>query len=158
MASLAAREGEFGLQIAPMLGLSLALLLIALLCAVARVAPDPSETSISTQLPFSGSHGLYVKLFINADDSVSLNGVCFDAVGQSGLPITKLRLKALLAENRYSGVMIQPQPTTRQQRLVDVITSCRSAGFKDIEFGQYPQPPVTIPIPPNPDVPFHPGI
>ena len=134
MASLAAREGGLGLQIAPMLGLSLPLLLIALLYVVARVHPDPSEASISTQLPFSGSHPRYVKLLIATDDGVSVEGVPYDVVGQRGLPVTILQLKALLAHDPSLGVAIQPQASTRQQRVVDVLDACSEAGFKDIEF------------------------
>jgi biopolymer transport protein ExbD len=146
MASMAAREGQLGMQLAPLLGLPFLLLLWLWLCVVSPKTAGLQEGSIATRLSFSGSHPRYVQVSIDDDGSVSIEGVPYDAVGQRGLPITIIQLKARLAQDPSLGVMIQPQPQTRQQRVVDVLTVCSDLGFRDIEFGSWPpKPPPAYP-------------
>ena len=131
MATVATREGEFGLQIAPMLDVLFVLLLFFMVAAGAI----KHETAITTRLPGYGSPKIPVQVLIDAAGSVDLNGASYDAVGQNELPATVTHLKLMLASDPNLSVLIPPQPATRQQRVVDVLNACTAAGVKNLAFG-----------------------
>jgi biopolymer transport protein ExbD len=135
MASVRVREDEFGLQIAPMLDILFVLLLFFMVAA----GTQKREASIVTHLPGSARLSpitqVPVLVTIDADGQVDINGSVCDAAGDSALPETINRLRAIVAENPGQPVYITPTPSTRQQRVVDVLNACTAAGVKNLAFG-----------------------
>jgi biopolymer transport protein ExbD len=127
-----ASDGEFGLQIAPMLDILFVLLLFFMVSAGAQ----KHEASISTQLP-GGQPGndVPVRLGIDADGQVSLNGSPFDTPGDQDLKETRARLHSMIDSNPKQAVIITPTRSTRHQRVVDVLNTCSAAGVKNLAFG-----------------------
>jgi biopolymer transport protein ExbD len=133
MASLAAREGEFGLQIAPMLDILFVLLLFFMVAA----SVQKREAAIATSLPGhkeSPSPQVPVLVTIDADGQVNINSTAADTPTSDELPQTINRLRAITAGNPNQPVFITPQPSTRQQRVVDVLNACTAAGVKNLAF------------------------
>jgi biopolymer transport protein ExbD len=134
MAGAGNSDGEFGLQIAPMLDILFVLLLFFMVSAGAQ----KHEASIETQLPGSGqSPGplVPVQVTIDADGQVSVNSAPVDGPTDSKLTETISRLKAIIASNANQPIIIVPTPSTRQQRVVDVLDACAAAGVKNLAFG-----------------------
>jgi biopolymer transport protein ExbD len=132
MAGGGSSDGEFGLQIAPMLDILFVLLLFFMVSAGAQ----KHEASIATQLP-GGQPGkdVPVQVSIDADGQVSVNNAPVDTPQDSQLNETIERLKAIIASNANQPIIIIPQASTRQQRVVDVLNACQAAGVKNLAFG-----------------------
>ena len=134
MASIAAREGEFGLQIAPMLDILFVLLLFFMVAA----GVQKREAAISTTLPGKDvppGPQVPVLVTIDADGQVNINSAAADTPSSDALPQTVNRLKAITSGNPNQPVFITPQPSTREQRVVDVLNACTAAGVKNLTFG-----------------------
>jgi len=134
MAGASTRDGEFGLQIAPMLDILFVLLLFFMVAA----SVQKREAMISTTLPGKGtSPGPQVPVLvtIDADGQVNINSAASDTPDSAALPQTVNRLKAMIADNPKQPVFITPTPSTRQQRVVDVLNACTAAGVKNLAFG-----------------------
>jgi len=133
MASLGAREGEFGLQIAPMLDILFVLLLFFMVAA----GVQKHEAAISTTLPGKAKSPVLqipVLVTIDSDGQVNINNAAADASSSKDLPLTINRLKAITSGNPNQPVFITPAPSTRQQRVVDVLNACTAAGVKNLAF------------------------
>ncbi len=126
-------DGDFGLQIAPMLDILFVLLLFFMVAA----GSQKHEASIATQLPGKGAPGndVPVQIAIDADGQVSVNNAEADSTIGDDLPETIARLKGMIASNPNEPVIITPTPSTRQQRVVDVLNACTAAGVKNLAFG-----------------------
>jgi biopolymer transport protein ExbD len=134
MASMAARDGEFGLQIAPMLDILFVLLLFFMVAA----SVQKREAAISTTLPGTvvpPSGQVPVLITIDANGQVDINGVASDTPDNHALPQMVNRLNAMIANSPDQPVFITPQPSTRQQRVVDVLNACTAASVKNLAFG-----------------------
>jgi biopolymer transport protein ExbD len=131
MVSTGARDGEFGLQIAPMLDVLFVLLLFFMVAAGAI----KREAAIVTQVPGGGSQPVAVNVSIDAGGTVEVNGMPYDAAGQDALPVTISRLQAMVADDANLSLLISPAPATRQQRVVDVLNACTAAGIHHLAFG-----------------------
>jgi biopolymer transport protein ExbD len=133
MAGGGSGDGEFGLQIAPMLDILFVLLLFFMVAA----GSIKHETSIATQLP-GGQPGkdVPVQITIDADGQVNVNSAPSDTPTGEDLPETVNRLKGLVASNPNQPVIVTPTPSTREQRVVDVLNACAAAGVKNLAFGQ----------------------
>jgi len=131
-----AGDGEFGFQIAPMLDVLFVLLLFFMVSAGAQ----KHEASISTQLP-GGQPGndIPVRIEIDVDGQVSLNGETTDTPTDHILPQTVARLKTIVAENARQPVVLIPARSARHQRVVDVLNACAGAGVKNLAFGASPE-------------------
>jgi biopolymer transport protein ExbD len=131
-------DGEFGLQIAPMLDILFVLLLFFMVAAGAQ----KHEATIATELPGSGSgpsSKVTVQITIDADGQVNLNSGPVDTTTGDALPETISRLRAILGSNPDAPVIISPTASTRQQRVVDVLNACTAAGVKNLAFGAISQ-------------------
>jgi biopolymer transport protein ExbD len=127
-------DGEFGLQIAPMLDILFVLLLFFMVAA----GSVKHEASIVTQLPGNkpGPAGVIpMQITIDADGQVNVNNAPLDTTAGDELPETIDRLKQIVANNPKQPVIISPTASTRQQRVVDVLNACSAAGVKDLAFG-----------------------
>jgi len=126
-------EGEFGFQIAPMLDVLFVLLLFFMVSAGAQ----KHETNLTVPLPGpreGPSPKVPVTLEIEADGQVNFNGAETDSPADHQLPQTMARLKAVLAEAPDRPVYIEPAPTTRQQRVMDVLNLCKAANVRNLAF------------------------
>ena len=135
MAGGGSSDGEFGLQIAPMLDILFVLLLFFMVSA----GSQKHEATIATQLPGStppppGS-AVPIQLTIDADGQVNINSAAIDTPDSRELAQTISRLKALIASNPKQPVIITPTASTKQQRVVDVLNACAAAGVKNLAFG-----------------------
>ncbi len=126
-------DGEFGFQIAPMLDVLFVLLLFFMVAAGAQ----KSEKTIATQLPGRGegpAGKVPVTLEIAADGQVIFNGTSMDAPANHQLPETTARLKAVLADAPDRPVIIQPAPSARHQRVMDVLDLCKAVHAQNVAF------------------------
>jgi len=125
-------DGEFGLQIAPMLDILFVLLLFFMVAA----GSVKHEASIATQLPGSQpGKDVPVQVTIDADGQVNVNNAPVDTTAGDDLPETISRLKGIVASNANQPIIISPTASTRQQRVVDVLNACAGAGVKNLAFG-----------------------
>jgi biopolymer transport protein ExbD len=132
MAGGGGSDGEFGLQIAPMLDILFVLLLFFMVSAGAQ----KHEASIATQLPGSQpGKDVPVQITIDSDGQVNINNTPEDTPADSQLTETINRLKEIIASNANQPVIISPTASTRQQRVVDVLNACAAAGVKNLAFG-----------------------
>ena len=137
MAGGGSSDGEFGLQIAPMLDILFVLLLFFMVSA----GSQKHEASISTQLPGGVPQpGIHVPVRLAIDDAgqVTINSAPYDTPDSSDLPQTRSRLAALVANNKDQEVIVTPQASTHQQRVVDVLNACAAAHVSKIAFGGTP--------------------
>jgi biopolymer transport protein ExbD len=120
-----ANDGELGFQIAPMLDILFVLLLFFMVSAGAQ----KHEATIRVPLPGKGpGPSVAVNLEITTDGDVLFNGAPTD------LALMTSRLKAVIADAPDRPVIINPAPSTRQQRVVDVLNACTAAHAKNIAF------------------------
>jgi biopolymer transport protein ExbD len=125
-------DGEFGLQIAPMLDVLFVLLLFFMVSAGAQ----KHEASISTQLPGNQpGRDIPVRIEIDVDGQVSVNGETTDTPTSEALPQTVARLKNIVAENAKQPIILIPTSSSRHQRVVDVLNACAAAKVKNLAFG-----------------------
>jgi len=129
-------DGEFGLQIAPMLDVLFVLLLFFMVSAGAQ----KHEASISTQLPGNQpGKDIPVHVEIDVDGQIAVNGESTDTPTATALPQTVARLKAIVAENPKQPIVLIPTRSSRHQRVVDVLNACAAAGVKNLAFGAAPE-------------------
>jgi biopolymer transport protein ExbD len=127
-------NGEFGFQIAPMLDVLFVLLLFFMVSAGAQ----KHEATLTTHLPGRGTPPgplVQVNLDISDDGQVMFNGAPTDTPSDHQLPETMARLQAAIADSPEHPVVIRPAPTTRHQRVIDVLNMCKAAQVKNLAFG-----------------------
>ena len=128
------QDGEFGFQIAPMLDVLFVLLLFFMVTAGAQ----KREINLHANLPANGppppGDMVQVNLDISADGQVAFNGAPVDSGGDARLPEMIARLRSVLADAPDRPVIIRPDPSTRQQRVVAVLDACKAAQAKNIAF------------------------
>jgi len=130
-----ANDGEFGFQIAPMLDILFVLLLFFMVSA----GLQKHERVISTPLPGSGpGPKVAVNLEIAEDGQVSFNGAPIDTPASPQLPETMARLKAVIADAPDRPVIISPEPSTRHQRVIDVLNACKAVDAKNVALASVP--------------------
>jgi len=126
-------DGEFGFQIAPMLDVLFVLLLFFMVATGAQ----KHETNLVVPLPGPGeapSGKVPITLAIDADGQVNFNGAETDSPVDHQLPQTMARLQAVLAQAPNRPVFIEPAPTTRQQRVMDVLNLCKAVNVRNLAF------------------------
>jgi biopolymer transport protein ExbD len=131
-----ANDNEFGFQIAPMLDILFVLLLFFIVCAGAQ----KHEITLRTDLPGTRPPGplVQVNLDIAADGQVMFNGAPIDLIDSHSLPETMAHLRSIVADTPDRPVIIRPEPSTRHQRIIDVLDACKAAGVKNVAFGSAP--------------------
>jgi biopolymer transport protein ExbD len=125
-------EGEFGLQIAPMLDVLFVLLLFFMVSAGAQ----KHEASLTTQLPGDRPGGdIPVQVGIDADGQVSIYDVPTDSPTDHDMPQLVARLEKVVTKNSKQPVVITPTRSTRHQRVIDVLNACAAAHVTNLAFG-----------------------
>jgi biopolymer transport protein ExbD len=126
-------DGEFGFQIAPMLDVLFVLLLFFMVTA----GMQKHEATLTLPLPGNDSRpsdAVPVNLNITANGQILFNGVPVDSDAGSQLPETTEPLKAVLTGASDRPVIIEPDASARQQRVVDVLNACKAAMVRNVAF------------------------
>ena len=132
-------EGEFGLQIAPILDLLFVLLIFFMSSAGAQI----KEAELGIKIPGGKSasspseeQNPPAQLDINPQGQVFLNQTPMDTPNSKEMNGLKAELKGLIAKfGDKQPVIIAPSPTSRHERIVDVLNACSAAGVKNLAFG-----------------------
>lgn len=131
-------EGEFGLQIAPILDLLFVLLIFFMSSAGAQI----KEAELGIKIPGGKSAPGEVdpnppaQLDINAIGQVFLNQTPMDTPNSKEMTGLKAELKGLIAKfGEKQPVIIAPSSVARHERVVDVLNACSAAGVKNLAFG-----------------------
>jgi biopolymer transport protein ExbD len=132
-------EGEFGLQIAPMLDVLFVLLLFFMVSA----GSHQKEEELGLKIPGSGAPtnpgtaSIPLVVTIRADDSVLIEGSVVGQPGDMELMALRERLKGIIERfDKDQAVIIAPEPESRHSRLVQVLDACSYAGVEKLSFRQ----------------------
>lgn len=137
MAGGGTEEGEFGLQIAPMLDVMFVLLLFFMVSA-GQVA---KERELGVKVPGDGKPVMAptastpVTLTISKDGEVRYNDALMGSPNDHDLTELRETMKQLITVSGEQPVIIKPDATTSHQRLIDVLNACSYAGVKNLTFG-----------------------
>jgi biopolymer transport protein ExbD len=128
-------EGEFGLQIAPLLDVLFVLLLFFMVSAGSK----ERESELGVKLPGGGSiPGPVVTpatIDIAPDGQVYLNQARIDVRDDPLMPGLTQRLKTLIEQfGADQPVVITPAQQTAHQRVIDVLNACSRAQVKNLAF------------------------
>jgi biopolymer transport protein ExbD len=128
-------EGEFGLQIAPMLDVMFVLLMFFMVMAGQQV----KEAELGVSVPGSGQPSTTAKapvtIRIAPDGVVTLNDTPVDNRDDREMPRLRARLKALIEALSEQSVIIRPNDRAPYQRVVDVLNACGAERVKNLTFG-----------------------
>jgi biopolymer transport protein ExbD len=130
-------DGEFGLQIAPMLDILFVLLLFFMVCT----GSQKREAELGIKLPSRGkSQGdtpeTPITLKIGPDNQVFFNDSPIDTPKSKELHDLQAKLVDIIAKfGEKQPIIITPSRTTRHERVVDVLNACSGSGIKNLSFG-----------------------
>lgn len=130
-------EGEFGLQIAPLLDVLFVLLLFFMISA----GSQQREGELGIRLPSNGgSMGgtveTPIRIDITPDGLVKYNDAPVDTMKSKEMPDLTSKLKNVVDKfGDKQPVIITPAKQTRQERVIDVLNACGSAKLKSVAFG-----------------------
>jgi biopolymer transport protein ExbD len=136
MSSGGGEEGEFGLQIAPILDLLFVLLLFFMISAGSKA----KENELGIKIPSKGSSGgtqdVPIMLKLDQQGQVYWNDSAVDTARSRDLPGLRDRLKEAIAKfGETQPVIISPNRITRHERVIDVLNAASAAGVKNLAFG-----------------------
>lgn len=130
-------EGEFGLQIAPLLDVLFVLLLFFMISAGAQ--QHEGELGIKLPSPGSSAGGTVetpIRIDITPDGLVKYNDAPVDTEKSKDMPDLTAKLKTIVEKfGDKQPVIITPAKQTRQERVIDVLNSCGAAKLKSVAFG-----------------------
>ena len=128
-------EGEFGLQIAPMLDVVFVLLMFFMVMAGQQV----KEAELGVSVPGSGQPSTTAKtpvtIRIAPDGVVTFNDTPVDSREDREMPKLRGRLKNLIEAFAEQSVIIRPNDRAPYQRVVDVLNACGAERVKNLTFG-----------------------
>lgn len=131
-------EGEFGLQIAPLLDVLFVLLLFFMVTAGSK----EREAELGIRLPSRGSMGETPQTPINIrilpGGEILYNDARLKVKEGRDLPELVGRLKSIIAKFDDQPVIILPSAQAQHQRIVDVLNACNAADVKNLAFGTPP--------------------
>jgi biopolymer transport protein ExbD len=128
-------EGEFGLQIAPMLDVMFVLLMFFMVMAGQQV----KEAELGVSVPGGGQPSTTAKtpvtIRIAPDGVVTFNDTPVDSREDREMPKLRARLKNLIEAFAEQSVIIRPNDRAPYQRVVDVLNACGAERVKNLTFG-----------------------
>ncbi len=128
-------EGEFGLQIAPMLDVMFVLLMFFMVMAGQQV----KEAELGVSVPGSGQPSTTAKtpvtIRVAPDGVVTFNDTPVDSREDREMPKLRARLKNLIEAFAEQSVIIRPNDRAPYQRVVDVLNACGAERVKNLTFG-----------------------
>jgi len=135
MAGGGSSDGDYGLQIAPMLDVMFVLLLFFMVMAGKQV----KEAELGVQVPGSSTATSTAKspvtLRVNPDGIVTFNDSTVDGRDDHDMPKLRGRLKALIEASPDQSVIIRPNDKAPYQRIIDVLNACGAERVKNLTFG-----------------------
>ena len=128
-------DGDYGLQIAPMLDVMFVLLLFFMVMAGKQV----KEAELGVQVP-GASHASStaktpVTIRVGPEGVVTFNDSPVDGREDHEMPKLRGRLKALIDASADQSVIIRPNDKAPYQRVIDVLNACASERVKNLTFG-----------------------
>ncbi|MFQ3578121.1 MAG: biopolymer transporter ExbD [Verrucomicrobiia bacterium] len=133
--SVESGDGDVGFQIAPMVDVVFVIMLFFMASAGMQVV----ETELGLSLPSgAGAPSSTVNapkaIIIQADGNVVVDDRIYDSPGDKRLPELKARLEDLVARFPDTPFIISPEPSTVQERVIDVMNAAAAAGVKNLTF------------------------
>jgi biopolymer transport protein ExbD len=135
MAGGGSSDGDYGLQIAPMLDVMFVLLLFFMVMAGKQV----KEAELGVQVPGASTTTSTAKspvtLRVSPDGVVTFNDSTVDGRDDHDMPKLRGRLKALIEASPDQSVIIRPNEKAPYQRIIDVLNACGAERVKNLTFG-----------------------
>ena len=135
MAGGGSSDGDYGLQIAPMLDVMFVLLLFFMVMAGKQV----KEAELGVQVPGASAATSTAKspvtLRVNLDGLVTFNDSAVDGRDDHDMPKLRSKLKALIEVSPDQSVIIRPNDKAPYQRIIDVLNACGAERVKNLTFG-----------------------
>ena len=129
MAGGGSSDGDYGLQIAPMLDVMFVLLLFFMVI----------EAELGVQVPGASSATSTAKspvtLRVTPEGLVTFNDSTIDGRDDRDMPKLRGRLKALIEASPDQSVIIRPNEKAPYQRIIDVLNACGAERVKNLTFG-----------------------
>lgn len=135
MAGGGSSDGDYGLQIAPMLDVMFVLLLFFMVMAGKQV----KEAELGVQVPGASSATSTAKSPVKMDVSpqglVTFNGSPVDVRDDGDMPKLRAKLKALIEVSPEQSVIIRPKDGAPYQNVINVLNACAAERVKNLTFG-----------------------
>ncbi|MGF1656146.1 MAG: ExbD/TolR family protein [Verrucomicrobiales bacterium] len=129
-------EGDVGFQIAPMVDV----VFVIMLFFMASVGSMVTERELSMTLPGEArattgrAPAAPQIIFIRGDENVIMQDRIYDSPASEDLPALVTRLREIVARHPDTPVIIQPEPNTRHQRIINVLNAATVAGVQNLTF------------------------
>jgi biopolymer transport protein ExbD len=135
MAGGGSSDGDYGLQIAPMLDVMFVLLLFFMVMAGKQV----KEAELGVQVPRVSSPPITakspVKMEVGPDGVVTFNGSPVDIRNDEEMPKLRAKLKALIEVSPEQSVIIRPKDGAPYQNVINILNACAAERVKNLTFG-----------------------
>lgn len=135
MAGGGSSDGDYGLQIAPMLDVMFVLLLFFMVMAGKQV----KEAELGVKVPGASSATSTAKSPVKMDVSpqglVTFNGSPVDVRDDGDMPKLRAKLKALIEVSPEQSVIIRPKDGAPYQNVINVLNACAAERVKNLTFG-----------------------
>jgi biopolymer transport protein ExbD len=134
MAGGGSSDGDYGLQIAPMLDVMFVLLLFFMVMAGKQV----KEAELGVQVPGSSSVTTAkspVNMQVSPDGLVTFNGSPVDVRDDEEMPKLRAKLKALIEVSPEQSVIIRPKDGAPYQNVINILNACAAERVKNLTFG-----------------------
>ena len=129
-------EGEFGLQIAPMLDVMFVLLLFFMVSAGAVMKESELGVNVPGQSKPQDNKAqmIPITIDISKEGAVRFNNNPMDSPDNHELPSLRAKLKATVELDPKQSVIIRPAGEVKHERLVDVLNACSFARVTQLSF------------------------
>ena len=135
MAGGGSSDGDYGLQIAPMLDVMFVLLLFFMVMAGKQV----KEAELGVQVPaastVTSTAKIPVKMEVSPDGLVTFNGSPVDVRDDEQMPKLRAKLKALIEVSPEQSVIIRPKDQAPYQSVINILNACAAERVKNLTFG-----------------------
>jgi biopolymer transport protein ExbD len=135
MAGGGSSDGDYGLQIAPMLDVMFVLLLFFMVMAGKQV----KEAELGVQVPGASKAVSTAKtpvtLRVGEDGIVSFNNSPVDVRDDEEMPKLRAKLKALIEVSPEQSVIIRPKDGAHYQNVINILNACAAERVKNLTFG-----------------------
>jgi len=135
MAGGGSSDGDYGLQIAPMLDVMFVLLLFFMVMAGKQV----KEAELGVQVPGASKAVSTAKtpvtLRVGEDGIVSFNNSPVDVRDDQEMPKLRAKLKALIEVSPDQSVIIRPKEGAHYQNVINILNACAAERVKNLTFG-----------------------
>ena len=134
MAGGGSSDGDYGLQIAPMLDVMFVLLLFFMVMAGKQV----KEAELGVQVPGAPTVATVkspVNMQVGSDGLVTFNGSPVDVRDDGDMPKLRAKLKALIEVSPEQSVIIRPKDGAPYQNVINILNACAAERVKNLTFG-----------------------